>query len=206
MLRTFFKENFPSDLELFNKDIEENNLTIRKSFPFSNANIYYLESLKKYYINIEYYKRLNAFNIASTVHEYGHASTFMQSNIYTSRDYILYEIIFLDYYLSKYGNEYSYIEMIRIFNTACINSINRTIRKGYNYKEHHINMIEALYGQLIAATIYIKYRDKDLNSIIEILKNNYSKADGFELLRSIDISIDDLIDTSEDISKLVLRR
>ena len=67
-------------------------------------------------------------------------------------------------------------------------------------------MIEALYGQLIAATIYIKYRDKDLNSIIEILKNNYSKVDGFELLRSIDISIDDLIDTSEDISKLVLRR
>ena len=50
MLRTFFKENFPSDLELFNKDIEENNLTFRKSFPFSNANIYYLESLKKYYI------------------------------------------------------------------------------------------------------------------------------------------------------------
>ena len=199
MLRTFFKENFPSDLELFNKDIEENNLTIRKSFPFSNANIYY--------------KRLNAFNIASTVHEYGHASTFMQSNIYTSRDYILneaiaslYEIIFLDYYLSKYGNEYSYIEMIRIFNTACINSINRTIRKGYNYKEHHINMIEALYGQLIAVSIYIKYRDKDLDSIIEILKNNYSKVDGFELLRSIDISIDDLIDTSEDISKLVLRR
>lgn len=43
-----------------------------------------------------------------------HASTFMQSNIYTSRDYILneaiaffIEIIFLDYYLSKYGNEYS---------------------------------------------------------------------------------------------------
>ena len=67
-------------------------------------------------------------------------------------------------------------------------------------------MIEALYGQLIAATIYIKYCDKDLNSIIEILKNNYSKVDGFELLRSIDISIDDLIDTSEDISKLVLRR
>ncbi len=32
MLRTFFKENFPSDLELFNKDIEENNLTIRKRF------------------------------------------------------------------------------------------------------------------------------------------------------------------------------
>ena len=58
MLRTFFKENFPSDLELFNKDIEENNLTIRKSFPFSNANIYYLESLKKYYINIEYYKKI----------------------------------------------------------------------------------------------------------------------------------------------------
>lgn len=67
-------------------------------------------------------------------------------------------------------------------------------------------MIEALYGQLIAATIYIKYYDKDLDSIIEILKNNYSKVDGFELLRSIDISIDDLIDTSEDISKLVLRR
>ena len=45
-----------------------------------------------------------------------------------------------------------------------------------------------------------------LNNIIEILKNNYSKVDGFELLRSIDIIIDDLIDTSEDISKLVLRR
>ena len=47
---------------------------------------------------------------------------------------------------------------------------------------------------------------EDLNNIIEILKNNYSKVKGFELLRSIDISIDDLLDTSEDISKLVLRR
>ena len=213
ILRNFFKEKFPSDLELFSSDIEENNLIIRKSFPFSNANIYYLESLKKYYINIEYYKRLRTYDMASTVHEYGHASTFIQSNIYTSRDYVLneviaslYELVFLDYYLSKYGNEYSYMEMIRIFNTTCINSINRTIRKGYNYKEYHINMIEALYGQLIASSIYIKYRDKDLDSIIEILKNNYSKVNGFELLRSIDISTDDLIDTSEDISKLVLRR
>ena len=213
ILRSFFREKFPSDLVLFDKDTEENNLIIRKSFPFSYANIYYLESLKKYYINIEYYKKINAFNMASTVHEYGHASTFMQSNIYTSRDYILneviaslYELVFLDYYLSKYGDEYSYIEIIRIFNTACINSINSTIRKGYNYKEHHINMIEALYGQLIAVSIYIKYCDKDLDSIIKILKDNYSKVNGFELLRSIDISIDDLIDTSEDISKLVLRR
>ena len=40
----------------------------------------------------------------------------------------------------------------------------------------------------------------------KLLKDNYSKVKGFELLRSIDISIDDLLDTSEDISKLVLRR
>lgn len=213
ILRCFLKKTFPGDLELFNNDITQNNLIIKKGFLFSTANIFYLELLKKYYINIEYYKGLNAFNMASTVHEYGHASTFMQNFEYNSRDYILnevisslYELLFLDYYTQEFGNNYNKVEMIRIFNTTCINRLRMSLPNKYEYRIHHINMIESLYGQLIAATIYIKYYDKDLNNIIEILKNNYSKVNGFELLRSIDISIDDLIDTSEDISKLVLRR
>lgn len=213
ILRGFFKSIFPKDLELFNKDIEENNLIIKKGFLASEANIFYLESLNKYYINIEYYKFLSAYDMACTAHEYGHAATFVSNLVYNSKDYILneaiaslYELLFLDYYLYLYGEKYNYVEIVRIFNTYCINSLNRTIRRGFNYKNYHINMIESIYGQLIAASIYIKYYDKDLNSIIKILKDNYSKVDGFELLRSIDISREDLINTSEDIGKLILRR
>lgn len=213
ILQEFFKKIFPEDLKLFKNDINQNNLIIRKGFLFSSASIFYLEALCKYYINIEYYKGLNVFNMVSTIHEYGHASTFMKSSIYDSKNYILnevisslYELLFLEYYLQKYGNDNSNEEMIRLFNTSCINRLRMKLPNKSSYKIHHIDMIESLYGQLIAASIYIKYNDKDLENIIKILKENYSKVDGFELLRSIDISKDDLIDTSEDIGKLILRR
>ncbi len=213
ILECFFKKNFPKDLDLFQNDIRQNNLIIKKGFLFSCANIFYLESLSKYYINIEYYGKLNAFNMASTIHEYGHASTFMQNSTYNSKNYILnevisslYELLFLDYYLQMYGNEYNREEIIRLFNTTCIDRLKSSLPNRSEYRIRHIDMIESLYGQLIAATIYIKYCDKDLYDKIKLLKDNYSKVDGFELLRSIDITTDDLIDTSEDISKLVLRR
>lgn len=211
IIKDFFKQRFPNDIELFNNDVNNNNLIIKKRFLFSSANIFYLELLKKYYINVEYYKRLTAFNIASTIHEYGHASTFMQNYQYNSRDYILnevisslYELLFLNYYLEVYGSRNNQEEIIRLFNTTCISRLKLSILNKYN--NYYLNMIESLYGQLIAGTIYIKYSDKDLNKIIKLLKDNYSKVDGFELLKSIDISTNDLIDTSRDINKLILRK
>lgn len=213
MIRDFFKEFFPNSLELFNNDINNGNIIIGKDLFFSSASILYLESIKKYYIMIDYYKNLNAFNIASTIHEYGHASTFMNNNCYESKDYILnevistlYELMFLDYYLKKYGNENNYEEIIRIFNGSCISRLKNYLLKNYKHNHQYIYMLESLYGQVIGTSIYIKYRDSDILEKIKFLQENYSKVDGFELLKSIDISEEDLIDTSSDISRLVLRR
>lgn len=215
LLEDFLSRVFPDDLELFRRDNREKNLIIKRGFLFSSANIFYLEDLKKYYINIEYCKNLKIFDIASTAHEYGHASTFMQNFKYNSKDFILdeaisslYELLFFDYYLRIYGKEDNYLEMIRIFNTYCIRRLNKILGtlSIFNYSMTNINMMEALYGQLIAATIYIKYNNKDINKIIKILQSNYSSINGFELLKKIDIDEEDLLDTSMDISKLVLKK
>lgn len=213
VIEEFLSKLFPYSLELFNSDIKNGNIIIRRDLFFSSANIFYLESIKKYYIMIDYYKKLNAFNIASVIHEYGHASTFISNESYESKDYILnevisylYELVFLDYYLRKYGNENNYKEIIRVFNFSCIIKLKNHLSKNYKYNHNTISMIESLYGQVIGTSIYIKYRDSDILEKIKFLQENYSKVDGFELLKSIDISEEDLIDTSSDISKLVLRR
>lgn len=213
IIREFLNKMFPNDLISFNNDVNEHNLIVNKDILFSSAAIYYLESLSKYYISIHYYKNLNVFDIANTIHEYGHASTFMKNNKYESMDYIfnevissLYELVFLDYYLSNYCNDKYYREIIGIFNTTCISRLKYNLFKNHRYNSTTINMLEALYGQLIAATIYIKYHDNNLFDIIDILKSNYSEVNAFDILRSIDITYNDLINTSSDISKLILKK
>ena len=67
-------------------------------------------------------------------------------------------------------------------------------------------MIEALYGEIISITIYCKYFNDNLLDKIEFIKKNYSKLNCFELLGMLDISDNDLINTSSDLSKLVLKR
>lgn len=213
VIRDFLGNIFPNDLELFNRDVINGNIIIKKDIFFSGADIHYLEILKKYYIIIRYCKELNAFNMASIIHEYGHASTFMTNNIYESKDYImnevistLYELLFLNYYLNNYSDMINYEEIMGVFNYSCISKIKNRLFKGYGYNGYTISMLEALYGQLIAVTIFIRYRDKDILDKIKILKDNYSKVDGFELLRSINITENDLIDTSLDIGKLILKK
>lgn len=213
VIRGFLKRTFPDDLELFEKDVINGNLILKKDILFSSADIYYLEKIKKYYIMIKYYKHLTAFDIASTIHEYGHASTFIKNDTYNSNDYImnevistLYELMFLDYYLSTYYNNLYYKEIIGIFNGSCVSKLRNIISKRIVYSSYVMSMTEALYGQIIASSIYTKYYDKDILEKIGILKDNYSKVNAFELLRSINITENDLIDTSIDISKLILRR
>lgn len=212
IIENFFKEVFPNDLELLNRDINSGNLIIKKDILFSSADIYYLQELNKYYIAIKYYKYLNAFNIASTIHEYGHASTFMHNGNYKSKDYILeevistlYELVFLRFYSDNYCNNSTNIEMLSVFNGYCISKLNNSLSKMHYYNNRMINMLSALYGQLIAVTIYTKYYDSVLDKI-SILKDNYSSVSGFELLESIGVTKDDLLDTSRDISRLILKR
>lgn len=213
IIRDFLSNVFPSDLELFNKDIANGNIIIKKDMFFSSADIYYLEMLKKYYIIIRYCKNLDVYNLASIIHEYGHASTFINGNVYESKGYImnevistLYELLFLNYYLYNYSDMSNYKEIMGVFNFSCIYKLKNKIFKGYGYNNYTISMLEALYGQLIAVTIYIKYRDKDILDKIKLLKDNYFKIDGFELLRSINITENDLINTSSDIGKLILNK
>lgn len=212
-IREFLGKVFPNDLVLFDRDITYGNLIIKKDFLFSSAEIYYLDDIEKYYIMITYYKYLNAFNMASTIHEYGHASTFVNGGVYESKDYImnevistLYELIFLDYYLRMYCDDKYYNEIVSIFNASCIYRLNNIFMKRYKYNSSVISMLEAIYGQLIGVTIYNKYYDKNLLEVIELLKNNYARVDAFELLKSIDIDENDLIDTSLNVSKLVLKK
>lgn len=213
IISSFFKDTLPDDLALFNKDIDQGNLIIRKAKLFDKASIYYLEELKKYYITICYSSYFNAYNILSTIHEYGHASTFINNGSYKSKDYIfeevistLYELMFLDYYLSKYTSSDNYIEILMIYNSSCISTLNDFFTKQQRYTNHIVNMLEATYGQIIATTIYTKYHDNDILNIIKIIKDNYSTLGTFEILNSIDITKEDLIDNSKDISKLILKR
>ena len=83
--------------------------------------------------------------MASVIHEYGHASTFISSESYESKDYILnevisylYELVFLDYYLRKYGNENNYKEIIRVFNFSCIIKLKNHLSKNYKYNHKSI--------------------------------------------------------------------
>ena len=98
------------------------------------------------------------------------------------------------------------MKIIRVFNFSCIIKLKNHLSKNYKYNHNTTSMIESLYGQVIGTSIYTKYRDSDILERIKFLQENYSKVDGFELLKSIDISEEDLIDTPSDISKLVLRR
>lgn len=212
-IRNFFRDVIPTDLSMFDNSIAQNRLILNRDMLFSTGDIICLDSIKKYYIMIYYCDKLKPLDMAITIHEYGHASTLITSGSYNSRDYLfnevvscLYELLFLNYYISEYGCKYNEEEIFRIFNTSCIEKLRSKLFRRSRYNCNIVNMIEALYGEIISITIYCKYFNDNLLDKIEFIKKNYSKLNCFELLGMLDISDNDLINTSSDLGKLVLKR
>lgn len=213
IMRNFFKDVLPTDLSIFDNSIIDKRLILNRDMLFSSGNVICLDSIGKYYIMIYYCDRLKPLDMATTIHEFGHASTLITSGSYNSKDYLfnevvscLYELLFLNYYLNEYGCKYNEEEIFRIFNFSCVEKLKNKLFRGSNIDHNVINMIEALYGEIISVTIYCKYFNDNLLEKIEFIKKNYSKFDCFKILELLGISENDLIDTSYNLNKLVLKR
>lgn len=210
----FFKEVLPSDYDLADKSINKY-LLLTKSYLYQQAYIVYLESIKKYYINIIYNGKLRNSDVRNTIHEIGHASVYKVNGTYNLNDPILteviaylYELLYLYNYIEKNNcdkeKELGYYFYTSLGDRTIYNHI-----EGYNTSlsdKTYLCNLKAFYGNLIAATIFLNSSKDELIKKIDIVKNNYDDKDGFNVLNRIGIHTDDLIYTSKNMKELVKKR
>lgn len=218
---SFFDNNFKDESNLVIDTFTEGRIRLKRSLLSRSAYIIYLESLKKFYIDITYFKNLSLSDASYTIHEFGHAMTFKKNNIYETKDPISRELIASLYEIMYLKDIYS-SENIRLLKEVCLllkssglyqiidyleeNHRNKKMLL-YNHETYLNNKIIALYGYVIALTIIQKYQDNtELLEIINILKSKVTSVPTFDLLKNIEIKKEDVVDTTKDLKKLILTK
>lgn len=212
---SFIENNMPEDLDLVKKIIANGQIILNMGFLTEAAYISYLEDLNKFYIHITYLNGLKLKDVRNTIHEIGHASTFMNTGKYKGKDFLLteaisdtYEFLYLnskiDMNKAKMEAEYGY--MLKRMGIGRLYAFLSSEITDFNSYSPYLDNIKYLYGLIIALTITLNFDKKETEEILTILKNNYSSMEGFKLLDSVGIKDSDLIDTSKNLKKLILSR
>lgn len=211
-LHRFFKKSMPSDLKLFEKTFEEKKILVKKRILLERIEMYYFEALKECYITILHCGKLNKITVKNTIHEFGHVSEFMKTGKSNSNNYLmeeviakLYELLYIDYCFPK-DNDSRYIELSNIFKKVKMTYLNESINGEDDLNDLIMYEINTLYTYVIAAAIYFLKDEMNLYDKIEYIKANTPYLNAFVILENIGITERDLIYTSKNIKKLMLKR
>ena len=211
----FLKTNFPNDFLLANDIFTKGQIRVKRTLHKPSANILYIESLTKVYIDIFYNRRLTCYDAGIAIHEFGHASSFASSEKWQSKDYLLeeviaslYEILFTEYCsndaMTKQNNLGYLFKSIGTYYLDNYFDSTKTSDSSYQY---YLGTIDSLYGQVIATTILANSNNlEELHQKIDYLKKNAPFIPAFQLLSNIGIREDDLLFTAKHMKEIVLRK
>lgn len=210
---TFVKENFSEDLSLVKRTFDEGKIQVKKSLIMSKSEMYIFEMLNDFYINIIFNSKFSVKEVADTIHEFGHASEFINRkspdvkvNILEETVSTLYEVKYIEDYF-KYDIDLRNLELIQLFkNAGQVNYLNAAFKyeqsKEVIYKEH-FKIVQRLYAHIISLTLL---NQRNFSNKVNYLKKYSSSFEPLELLKKINISEDDLIYTAKNSKKLLLTR
>lgn len=215
-LLSFFNTVIPEDKHLVEDALKDKRVKITKTVFFPSADIIYLESIKEYYIKIAYNKKLTDNHLGYLIHEFGHASVYTTNGKWQSYDYILeeviaclYELLFIDYRdkdkneeirLSNIRNYFKSVGVYYLFNYF------ETVPMNNKLYEEYLDIVITLYANIISLELFSRRNEKDFSDSIKYMKENFSSRPAFDILKDIDITEEDLINTSRNIKTKVLSK
>lgn len=210
---TFIKENFSEDLSLVKRTFDEGKIQVKKSLIMSKSEMFVFEMLNDFYINIIFNSKFSVKEAADTIHEFGHASEFINRkspdvkvNILEETVSTLYEAKYIEDYF-KNDIDLRNLELIHLFKTAGqVNYLNSAFKYESNkeviYREH-FKIVQRLYAHIISLTLL---NQQNFSNKVNYLKKYSSSFEPLELLKKININEDDLIYTAKNSKKLLLTR
>lgn len=213
----FIAEKMPDDLRIVTNTFKKCQIRVRNSsIKKPSADIFYLEQLKKYYINILCRKALTIFDVGVAIHEFGHASSFMKSGKWDPKDYILketiaslYEILFIEYYLEGKRKDLKLRELGHLFKSIGVYHLKNyfeSVNESNNTYLYYLDIVDSLYSHIIAMTIIAKSNSQEeIDTKMSYIKSNAPFARAFPLLGNIGITEEDLIDTSKHVRQIILK-
>lgn len=210
-LRGFFETAMPGDLDLFKSTFNDGRIMVKKKWLFEREEIVCLEALKEFYIRILYCGKLNKVTARNTAHMFGHASGFVNTGTFTTRDFLmeevmakLYELLYIDYCF-KSDERSRHTELANIFREVRLCSLSNCFPKN-KINDQLMSEISILYTYVIAASLYFRRKDPGFHKMIEEVKAQTPYIPALQLLERIGITANDLVTTSKDVKKLILEK
>lgn len=72
--------------------------------------------------------------------------------------------------------------------------------------EEYLDIVITLYANIISLELFSRRNEKDFSDSIKYMKDNFSSRPAFDILKDIDITEEDLINTSRNIKTKVLSK